>query len=103
MLARRLVAAGHTVVVNISRTVIALARRTYAQRLELFDSVWVRNGRDVRRTIRVIRDGVRVNVPARELVPGDVVLLEAGNFIPADVRLVETVNLRVEEAALTHR
>jgi Ca2+-transporting ATPase len=50
---------------------------------------------------RVIRDGARINVPARELVPGDVVMLEAGNFIPADVRLVETVNLRVEEAALT--
>ncbi|MBI3243971.1 MAG: cation-translocating P-type ATPase [Chloroflexi bacterium] len=50
---------------------------------------------------RVIRDGSRINVPTRELVPGDVVLLEAGNFIPADVRLVESVNLRVEEAALT--
>lgn len=50
---------------------------------------------------QVIRDGTRKSVPARELVPGDVVLLEAGNYIPADVRLVEAVNLRVEEAALT--
>ncbi len=50
---------------------------------------------------RVIRDGSRINLPARELVPGDVVLLEAGNFIPADVRLIESVNLRIEEAALT--
>jgi len=50
---------------------------------------------------RVIRGGSRINIPTRELVPGDVVLLEAGNFIPADVRLVESVNLRVEEAALT--
>jgi Ca2+-transporting ATPase len=50
---------------------------------------------------RVIRDGSRHNVPARELVPGDVVLLEAGNFVPADVRLTESVNLRIEEAALT--
>lgn len=49
----------------------------------------------------VIRDGRRVTVPARELVPGDIVLLEAGNYIPADVRLFETANLRVEEAALT--
>lgn len=40
-------------------------------------------------------------VPARELVPGDVVVLEAGNLIPADLRLVETANLRIEEAALT--
>jgi Ca2+-transporting ATPase len=50
---------------------------------------------------RVVRDGATVPVPARELVPGDVVLLEAGNYVPADVRLVEAVNLRVEEASLT--
>ncbi len=50
---------------------------------------------------RVLRDGQRLSIPTRELVPGDVVFLEAGNFIPADVRLVESINLRVEEAALT--
>jgi Ca2+-transporting ATPase len=50
---------------------------------------------------QVIRDGHRISVPARELVPGDLVILEAGNFVPADLRLVETVNLRIEEAALT--
>ncbi len=50
---------------------------------------------------RVVRDGATRMVPARELVPGDVVLLEAGNYVPADVRLVEAVNLRVEEASLT--
>ncbi|MBI5052758.1 MAG: cation-translocating P-type ATPase [Chloroflexi bacterium] len=50
---------------------------------------------------QVIRDGSRVRIPSRELVPGDIVLLEAGNFIPADVRLVESVNLKIEEAALT--
>jgi Ca2+-transporting ATPase len=49
----------------------------------------------------VLRNGKRVSVPARELVPGDVVYLEAGNFVPADLRLLEAVNLRVEEAALT--
>jgi len=49
----------------------------------------------------VIRDGMRVAVPARQLVPGDVVVLEAGNYIPADLRLLETYNLKVEEAALT--
>jgi P-type Ca2+ transporter type 2C len=49
----------------------------------------------------IIRDGKRASVPASELVPGDVVFLEAGNFIPADLRLAEAVNLRVEEAALT--
>ncbi len=49
----------------------------------------------------VIRSGMRRSVPAAELVPGDIVLLEAGNFIPADLRLVEAINLKVEEAALT--
>src|SRR3990172_5235081 len=49
----------------------------------------------------VIRDGHRLRIPARELVPGDVVLLEAGNFVPADLRLAESVNLKIEEASLT--
>jgi Ca2+-transporting ATPase len=50
---------------------------------------------------QVIRDGSRKSIPAYELVPGDIVYLEAGNFIPADIRLLEAVNLRVEEASLT--
>ncbi len=50
---------------------------------------------------QVVRDGSRRSVPASQLVPGDVILLEAGNFVPADIRLLEAVNLRVEEAALT--
>ncbi len=50
---------------------------------------------------QVLRDGRRISIPAHELVPGDIVFLEAGNFIPADLRLMEAVNLRVEEAALT--
>jgi len=50
---------------------------------------------------QVLRGGHRLTIPARELVPGDIVFLEAGNFIPADVRLIEAVNLRVEEASLT--
>lgn len=49
----------------------------------------------------ILRNGQRITLPARELVPGDIVFLEAGNFIPADVRLLEAVNLRVEEASLT--
>ena len=49
----------------------------------------------------VVRDGVRVTIPSRELAPGDVVIMEAGNYVPADLRLIETVNLRIEEAALT--
>ena len=50
---------------------------------------------------QVIRDGHQVTIPSRELVPGDIVLLEAGNYVPADMRLVESVNLKVEEASLT--
>ena len=49
----------------------------------------------------VLRDGHRVMIPAPELVPGDEVFLEAGNFIPADLRLVESINMRIDEAALT--
>jgi len=50
---------------------------------------------------QVLRDGRRVSIPARELVPGDIVFLETGNYVPADVRLIEAVNLKIEEAALT--
>jgi Ca2+-transporting ATPase len=50
---------------------------------------------------QVVRDGHQTSIPSRELVPGDVVLVEAGNYIPADLRLIESVNLKVEEASLT--
>ena len=49
----------------------------------------------------VMRDGRPVDTPSSEIVPGDIVLLEAGQVIPADMRLLETANLKVEEAALT--
>jgi Ca2+-transporting ATPase len=44
---------------------------------------------------QVLRDGHRHTIPARQLVPGDIISLEAGNFVPADVRLLEAVNLRI--------
>ena len=50
---------------------------------------------------RVLRGGRSLEVASEELVPGDVVLLEAGDAVPADGRLVECVSLRTEEAALT--
>ena len=50
---------------------------------------------------QVIRDGQQITIPGREIVGGDIVLLEAGNYVPADLRLVETVNLKIEEASLT--
>jgi len=50
---------------------------------------------------QVIRNGSRKVIPARDVVPGDIVFLDAGNYVPADVRLLEAVNLRIEEASLT--
>ena len=52
-------------------------------------------------TARVRRDAIEATVPSGDLVPGDVVLLEAGNIVPADLRLLDVSRLRVEEAALT--
>ncbi len=52
-------------------------------------------------TARVIRGGKERDIPAIELVPGDVVLLAAGNKVPADARIVQSFNLQVEEAVLT--
>ncbi|WP_160032924.1 cation-translocating P-type ATPase [Paenibacillus sp. An7] len=50
---------------------------------------------------KVIRDGQRVTIPARELVPGDIVLLEAGDNVPADGRVIESGSLKVNEGMLT--
>lgn len=50
---------------------------------------------------RVIRDGTEKMIDASELVPGDIIRLEAGDFIPADARLLKSVSLKSEESALT--
>ena len=52
-------------------------------------------------TAAVLRDGRRREIPAEELVPGDIVFLASGDKVPADLRLVEARSLRVDEAALT--
>jgi len=51
--------------------------------------------------VRVLRDGKLQELPAHDLVPGDILQLETGNVLPADLRLLEAVNLRIQEAALT--
>lgn len=49
----------------------------------------------------VKRDGTTKEIPSEEVVPGDVVILDAGRYIPSDLRLIETANLQIEESALT--
>ncbi|MEM3615396.1 MAG: cation-translocating P-type ATPase [Candidatus Methanomethylicia archaeon] len=50
---------------------------------------------------RVIRDGMEIIIPAREVVPGDIIALEEGDRVPADARLIEAIELKVNEAILT--
>ena len=52
-------------------------------------------------TALVLRDGALTDIPAVQLVPGDVVILEAGKIVPADMRVIEAAQLMIEEAALT--
>ncbi len=50
---------------------------------------------------KVLRDGELEDIDSQELVPGDIVLIEAGDYIPADIRLLESINLQIDESALT--
>ena len=50
---------------------------------------------------KVVRDGKEQVIPARELVPGDIVIIETGDYISADLRLIEAVNLKSQESSLT--
>lgn len=51
--------------------------------------------------VKVRRNGEAVQISNEEVVPGDIVILEAGDFVPADMRLLESASLKIEEAALT--
>ena len=50
---------------------------------------------------KVLRNGKPVSIPSQQIVPGDLVLLEAGNMVPADLRLVEEHSLKIDESSLT--
>lgn len=50
---------------------------------------------------KVIRNGVKIEIPSREVVPGDIVVLEAGDLVVADGRIIESFSLQVNESALT--
>ncbi len=50
---------------------------------------------------KVLRNSELENIDSHDLVPGDIVVIEAGDYIPSDIRLIETVNLKVDESALT--
>ena len=52
-------------------------------------------------TSKVLRDGKQVTLKSEELVPGDIVILEAGDAVPADGRIIESASMKIEEAALT--
>ncbi len=50
---------------------------------------------------RVLREGIEQKIPTKELVPGDIILIDAGDLVPADARLIEVSSLELDEAALT--
>lgn len=50
---------------------------------------------------KVTREGITNEINAEELVPGDIIILEAGNYVPADSRIIESFNLKIEESSLT--
>ena len=50
---------------------------------------------------KVIRGGIISEIKAEDLVPGDIIILEAGNYVPADSRIIESFNLKIEESSLT--
>ena len=50
---------------------------------------------------KVIRDGEVQTIDGEDVVPGDIVILEAGNYVPADLRLIESFNLKIDESSLT--
>ena len=82
-------------IVVIANAIIGVAQEAKAEKsLEALQKL---SGHDA----KVIRDGNIKTVPSRELVVGDIVVLDTGDFIPADLRIIEAINLKSQEASLT--
>ena len=82
-------------IVVIANAIIGVAQEAKAEKsLEALQKL---SGHEA----KVIRDGSVGVVPAKELVPGDLVVLETGDYVPADLRITEAINLKVQEASLT--
>ena len=82
-------------IVVIANAIIGVAQEAKAEKsLEALQKL---SGHEA----KVIRDGNIQTIPARELVEGDIVVLDTGDYIPADLRVFEAVNLKVQEASLT--
>ena len=82
------------VIVAVNGTIAIVEERRAASALEALRTLTVPEA-------RAQRDGVVQQIPTAEVVPGDVVLLEAGDRVPADLRLIETVALEIDESMLT--
>lgn len=82
-------------IVVIANAIIGVAQEAKAEKsLEALQKL---SGHEA----KVIRDGSVCVVTAKELVPGDLVVLETGDYVPADLRITEAINLKVQEASLT--
>ena len=82
-------------IVIIANAIIGVAQEAKAEKsLEALQKL---SGHEA----KVVRDGNIQTIPARELVEGDIVVLDTGDFIPADLRIFEAVNLKSQEASLT--
>ena len=82
-------------VVVIANAIIGVAQEAKAEKsLEALQKL---SGHEA----KVIRDGNTKVIPSRELVPGDIVVLDTGDFVPADLRIIDAVNLKAQESSLT--
>lgn len=82
------------VIVALNATVSIIQEKKAANALEALKNMSAP-------TARVLREGEESQIPAKELVAGDIVYIEDGCIVPADIRLISTKNLKIQEASLT--